>query len=523
MKISALVSAVIGLIYWNAAAQTADQWVNQGVSNLGAENITAANSAFAEAVIISPTNEPANAYYAASRLLVLATQPAGSNFLTRLGFPVAGRDIYAWDSAAPKDANGLILAPNGVDASEFTAQARTNLLPAIAGAITNLATITDTNFTLNLPGSETDIGSATVDYGDLKLIQAQLWGLEYFIYTLNAQNLNVQLTALRSLYTSGSLTAGQMLAAYPQLFTFATTNDLQNALVAFTNGTHAYFVASDFIRSRPAGEIRLFNYDQVSAKEEAGFRLTLQDLADSLLIGPQFLSIDPNLTVDLTSQFDDPASWRSLLPKFDGDAIELGSFPDLTFGGLVDGLAESSVESFVGQFVKMLPVASAPKLLAGNSLGLTFTTLTGDYYVLESSTNLANWQIVTNFTAMDVSTTVVDSHLAGLSQRFYRLRDDTGFLTYSGVVLDQNTSQPIANAEVYSAFDGTATFTDAGGSFYLLTSLPSSYYYDYLEISAPGYAAVNNYFGGNGGLTSGLVIYLAKSAPPVGITITGGD
>jgi hypothetical protein len=512
MKTCFFISLIAGLLCRSIFAQTADGFVTQGRSYLSAHNITAANTNFAQALAISSTNENANAFYAVMRLLVLPSQPAGSNFLTRIGIPISGRNIYDWTAKVPEDTNGVPLAPNGVNANEFTAQLRTNVLNAVVGAIGNLSKITDTNFTINLTSSETSITAVTVDYGDLKLIQAGLYAAEYFIYTLNAQNVNVQLASIRSLYTNGNLSAQSVLANYPQLFTFATTNDLQAAQAAFSNGVDAYMIASIFIRARPPGEVRLFNYDRASARDEGDFRLTLQDLEDSLVLGPQWMSLNPNLAVDMGTQFSGMAPWRSLLPKFDGNAIELGSFPDLTFGGAIYGLTDNDAEGFLGKYLLMLPVGSAPSLLSGNAVAITFTTLKGHYYVLEASTNLLAWQIVTNLTATDSTTSLVDSQGVRLSKRFYRLRDDTGFLTFAGVVLNENTGIPIAGAEVQSLYDSSVAFTGANGQFYLKTSLPASYYEDELEISASGYSPVYNYYYGNG-LVSGLQIYLSPPPP----------
>lgn len=508
MKTRLLTPALIGLLCWNAAAQTAEDWIALGRHDLTLHNLTGANAAFAQALAASPTNQTANALYAITRLLVLPGQPAGSNFLTRLGFPVAGRNIYDWTAQPPTDTNGVVLAPAGVNADEFTAQLRTNVLPAVAGAISNLAAITDTNFTMDLASNETSIAAVTVDYGDLKLIQAGLYGAEYLIYTLNAQNFNAQLTDLRALYTNGILSASQVLAAYPQLFTFATTNGLLAARAAFTNGVNAYMIASAFIRSRPINEVRLFNYDQASASAEGDFRLTLQDLKNSLALGPQWLTLDPNLAADATPLFAGDTTWRNLLPKFDGNAIELGSFPDLTFGGLVYGLTEDQVEGTLSHCFKMLPVGAAPELSASATVDLAFTTLTGHDYTLETSTDLIHWQGLTNFVAVSTVSLLVDSPAA--TRRFYRLRDDADLLAFSGVVLDQTTGLPIVGAQVQSVYDGTTAFTDANGQFFLVTTLSASWGFDELETSASGYGTVDNYYYGNG-LLSGLQIYLYPS------------
>jgi hypothetical protein len=300
-----------------------------------------------------------------------------------------------------------------------------------------------------------------------------------------------------------------VLSQYPQLFTFATTNDLQTARAAFTNAVNYYLTASAFIRSRSSGEVRLFNYDNLSARAEGDFRLTLQDLENSLVLGPQMLAVDYNVAVDMTPQFSGRTPWRGWLPKFDGNAVELGSLPDETFGGTVYGLSLGAVEGALGKHLTMLPVGRAPSFLSGNALGITFSTLSGHNYVLEASTNLLDWQMTTNFTATDTDSTLRDMPNAGTAKGFYRLRDDTAFLVFTGVVLDQATGLPIAGAQVLSQWDGTSTYTAANGRFYLRTSRPSGYG-DLLAISATGYGSVVKYYYGSG---LGLHIYLPVLPP----------
>ena len=299
MKTRILISIIAGLFCWNTLSQTtANDWINQGRSYLAVRDIGNANTAFAHALALEPMNETANAFYAVTRLLVLPSQPAGSNFLTRTGLPIAGRNIYNWTSLPPKDTNGIYLAPSGVNANEFVAQMQTNILPAIVGAVGNIAAISHTNFTLTLNSNETTIADVTMDYGDFKLIQAALYGAEYSIYTLNGQNLDAQLSDFRALYTNGMLSVSHVLADYPHLFTFSNTNDFQKARAAFTNGVNGYMTASAFIRSRPTNEVRLFNFYTHSAQSEGNFRLVLQDLKNSLLVGPQYFALNPELAVD---------------------------------------------------------------------------------------------------------------------------------------------------------------------------------------------------------------------------------
>ena len=92
-----LITALLLTLAQTIRAQTADYWISQGRAALAATNLAAANSYFANAVAASPTHPTGNVFYAATRLLTWPIQPAGSNFLTRLGVPLAGRDIDNWN------------------------------------------------------------------------------------------------------------------------------------------------------------------------------------------------------------------------------------------------------------------------------------------------------------------------------------------------------------------------------------------------------------------------------------------
>jgi hypothetical protein len=117
--------------------------------------------------------------------------------------------------------------------------------------------------------------------------------------------------------------------------------------------------ASEFIRNRPTNVVRLFNYDPGMAHAEGDFRTNLIDLAQSLS-GPVVLRLDTNLTVNFAKQFSGSTTLRSLLPMFDGNAIEAGSVinpmvvPDITFGGVIGGLTQEEVEMFLSGYFPIL-------------------------------------------------------------------------------------------------------------------------------------------------------------------------
>lgn len=332
--------------------QTAEQWITRGRTNLVATNLVAANLCFSNAVRLSSGQQTGNVFYAATRLLVWPSQPTGSNFLNRLGVTNAGRSIYHWTALPPTDTNGVPLAPAGVDASDFTAMLRTNILTQLIGAESNLANVTRTNFFLTLTSNETRSVAVTLDYGDVRLLRALLQAAEYACYTAHEWNLDAPLAPLYSLYTNDQLSVERLLADHPGLLTFATTNDLAAAKAALLAGVNRYNEASQFIRSRSTNVVRLFNYDPDKDAGEADFRQTLTDLTNSLTRAVT-LTVGSNYTVFLGSQFTGTHPPRQFLPVICGNGFGLGTLPDPTFGGLIystlPGVVEDNVEEFLAK------------------------------------------------------------------------------------------------------------------------------------------------------------------------------
>lgn len=406
------------------SAQTADAYVTQGRSYLAATNIVAANNSFSNAVALSPNDQVANVFYAATRLLVLPNQPAISNFLSRIGLPQTNRNIYNWRAKPVTDANGIPFVPPGLNAREFTEILRTNILQTLIAADANLAKVIDTNFTLLVKSNETRIAEVTLDYGDVLMLRAMLKAAEYLTYTIYSWNLDAQLDMIRYLYDTKQLSIERVLMDYPSLLTFATTNDLDSARQAFIEGVSLYMKASQFIRSRSTNVTRLFNYDAGKADDEEKFRLTLIDLTNSL-VSAVTLNIDTNYTVFLGSHFNGKHSPRSLIPTFRGNGYVLGTIPDVTFGGLIYGLTNDMVEMFITRYLS--PVPSIYPFLGtfGEQFQFNFNVAKGRGYVIQVSTNLLNWSDYSAFVALEGRHQFTDN-AAGFARRFYRLVDRTG-------------------------------------------------------------------------------------------------
>lgn len=403
-------------------AQTADDYVEWGRAALADTNIAAAYNAFANALVLNPNHPAANALMAATRLLNLANQPAESNLLSQAGVSLAGRDIYNWTALPAKNRRGEVVVPAGLNGSEFVALVRTNILLELIGAEGNLAKITDTNFLLALNANETRTTAVILDYGDLQLLRALLMAAQYGAYTACEYNLDAELAGLRSFVTNDQFTVEGLLMNYPSLMTFATTNDLALAKAALQAGVDDYMAASQIIRNRPAGVVRLFNYDPKMATDEQNFRQTLTDLTNSFAAAVP-LTVASNYTVFLGSYFTGKREIRNYLPDVVGNGFVLGSLPDATFGGMVGGLPASLVETLLARHLQPIPSLSPMYHFGPGAMGIPLHVQAGRGYVVQVSSNLTDWNDSMAFVAPTNTVIFTDSSNASGARGFYRLVD----------------------------------------------------------------------------------------------------
>lgn len=352
MKNYKLLTLAICFFAASLMAQTADQDVTNGLASLTAHNLTSlanANSDFSNAVVLSSANENANALLAATRLLVLPQQPAGSNLLTTLTVSTSGRNIYGWTATLPTNSNGAVFPD--VNSSVAISYYRTTVMAALGASLTNLSRITDPGYTLMLTAAETDGGEdVTLDYGDILLIQSELYAAEFFGYTLNAQNFDVVASQLQTLSQSDGLTIQALLADYPSLLAQNNAADLANSKGALTNAIAFYQAASNFIHNSrvPGNGLFLLEPDQVA--DEAAFRT---DLTNVLLSLNQPVQFNPNqpFSLYISNYFTGAKSVRSLVPQFSGDYYVNSTLPDYTFGGILVGEPAFDTELFLRQSI----------------------------------------------------------------------------------------------------------------------------------------------------------------------------
>jgi uncharacterized repeat protein (TIGR03803 family) len=394
MKTPTIVAA--SMIALNAAM--AQSPFSQGTNNLAHTNLANAYANFQAAAAANPTDPANNVYYAMTRLLILPSLPSGSNFLNSVGFPAKGRDVYRW-TAKPTNSSGKFEILPGENADEATAQLSNNVLPAVIAAQTNLAQITDTGFTLEMPKEVTHLSTVTIDYGDVLMLRALLQASEVWIYGLSSLNLNLQISTVSNLI-QGDAGIGGILTSFPAAFTYVATSDASVAQSTFSNAANLYFAASQFIRTRPTNEVRLFNLSPDKDHSELEFRETLTNLVLSLDGTPQRLPTATNYSVSMAAFFSGKTSPRSLLPQFQGDEFVWNSFPDPTLGGVVFGLTETNLDDAILKHVDALLQApntsftvlasfasygSANGVILGKDGNLYGTTLYGGNYYYGSA------------------------------------------------------------------------------------------------------------------------------------------
>ncbi len=334
-----IATILAGLLSGSLVAETADQYVAAGLADLAHTNLVAANQQFIYALGVSNTYAPANALVAVTRLLLLPTTPAGNNFLDSWGFSKAGRNIYNWTSSLPVDVKGDTVVPP-LNTSTIVDFCQASIMPALFASRTNLAMITDPNFTLSLTTNETFLEAVTLDYGDILLLQALERVAEFAGYTASAQNSDVVISRVVALAKSNGLTIQSALALYPSLLTAANTSDLVASKGALTNAIKLYFSASDFIRNvRAPSTPALFILSPDKTNDEAIFRTELTNVLLSLngpvqITAPAPYTFDP-LSINAGNYFSGARTLRSLLPPFNGDVYLNDTLPDYTFGGVL--------------------------------------------------------------------------------------------------------------------------------------------------------------------------------------------
>ena len=132
-----------------AAPPTAADYIASGRASLANEtpaDLQNADTAFANALVLEPTNQTANFFRAATRLLLLQSKAEFQTLLTNLGVVTNNSNIYSLSStsyAFNTDANGRWIPAANSSSDQIIAYVHNTLLPEVGLASANLANVTD--------------------------------------------------------------------------------------------------------------------------------------------------------------------------------------------------------------------------------------------------------------------------------------------------------------------------------------------------------------------------------------------
>ena len=434
-------------------AGSGDGWVVLGRYSLANTNLSTARDQFLKALAVEPSNPGANTLLVLASLAILPQAPETKAFLDRMNVSPLGRDPFNWTAGPALDTNGFPILPDGFRSTELSAFAQDHLLPVIAESAANLARVTDTNIVMDLTADElkllvsfktfltgllamdsslsqtlnpmldrmTTAGQVELDFADLSFFRSILAGVEMAISLSKTINLDIDLSRGSSYFgPDRSPNVDQLLRDYPRLLTVESTNDLPAAREAFGRFATLYPLAMSQMDQRPTNRLSLFN-----PGEESLLSVLLTALLPTLktsLDGPTPL-LSTNTTVNLGLFFSGKVSPRLLLPRFLGTKMVLGTIPDLTFGGMIQGLPLDLIEDLLSLKIPMVPNILRARVLENRGLELTIRAAKEHGYAVQGSPDLKQWTNGPIFLAATNQLAYVLPPGGKGSRYFFRLRD----------------------------------------------------------------------------------------------------
>jgi hypothetical protein len=379
--------------------QTFDDYVREGRAFLVAQNPSNAMVRFNKAAAIQPGNETVQVLLGGSRLLVLADDAEVQQLLNRLQFDKTGRKIYKWESKPSLETNGFPIVDRTLSASNVSEVLAKKVGAVISSSTTNFSNVRSTNFFITLTKLETSAVAVNIDYGDVQFIKSILFAIKANLLMFNTFNLPFNWGQINDLYKSERLSLDKYLSVYPDALKTVNGETRSEALASLTQACYSYFAASEFIRLRPLKSERLFSFDAASLNAEENFYSDVARLRSSLE-SPTLFSSTSKESVYLGPVFDSSFSIRHLFPEVRDNNIVLGSWPDRSFGGIVEERSESEIFNILSP---ILPTDSEtrigvshkiePIVMLGNSLKIGVPSSPGFVFSVEKTENLKDWVI----------------------------------------------------------------------------------------------------------------------------------
>jgi hypothetical protein len=400
-----------------AFALTADDYFQQGKTNLENESLVNAYNNFQYALALDSNHQGANLFYALTRILMVSKSSDFNTLLDRAGVSSSGRDIFDWTADFTRTPEGRVIlpdnAPTGLELQNFL---KNNILPEINGALSNLSkvsssyetkynwmvengsglgngsnTLTDltkhweynefAGYKIVIGGAEYTILSNTantitvssgtiplgtynyeifegveIDYGDVLVFKGSLYLAKGGIYILSAYNLNIDIDTIVSLYNAGTLNfQTHIINTYSELLKLLPGQQLSQAKTILSDAINTFNSAIDFIvaETDPQDDDLFIIDDPV---KEQRYRDLLTDLNNALNGATYVREIRDYL--NLSEFFDRPKVLRNYLPTFRGQYfIQRDTFPDPTFGGILPNMTSDDLN-------KMRLIVAPPPVLS---------------------------------------------------------------------------------------------------------------------------------------------------------------
>ena len=347
-------------------SQTAEVYVLEGRSFLASKNLTNALQRFQQAVKLQPNNETAQALFGATRLLALLERPEVQQLLTRASLSTNGRSCFEWKSAPQFDTNRVPMVNPSMNAMEPFQMLRSLVANEVGLALTNFARINSPQFILTLQDYETGYDLVNVDYADVQLLISGLHFIRSTFLLLGSWDFSVTWSRIRSGWDTDLPPIQQLMSEFTGFLANASPEVRALAKDELNKACLSYLKASPLIRIRnnqPDRLDRLFGFGEDLEAEE-DFHQQVVAVRNSL-VAPTVFPSDPDETLFLAPLFESVNSPRRFAPKFKGNKLVSGTWPDRSFGGIVKPRSEQDLAAFVEQFTDGLavnPTSVAPAI-----------------------------------------------------------------------------------------------------------------------------------------------------------------
>ena len=347
-------------------SQTAEVYVLEGRSFLASKNLTNALQRFQQAVKLQPNNETAQALFGATRLLALLERPEVQQLLTRASLSTNGRSCFEWKSAPQFDTNRVPMVNPSMNAMEPFQMLRSLVANEVGLALTNFARINSPQFILTLQDYETGYDLVNVDYADVQLLISGLHFIRSTFLLLGSWDFSVTWSRIRSGWDTDLPPIQQLMSEFTGFLANASPEVRALAKDELNKACLSYLKASPLIRIRnnqPDRLDRLFGFGEDLEAEE-DFHQQVVAVRNSL-VAPTVFPSDPDETLFLAPLFEPVNSPRRFAPKFKGNKLVSGTWPDRSFGGIVKPRSEQDLAAFVEQFTDGLavnPTSVAPAI-----------------------------------------------------------------------------------------------------------------------------------------------------------------